>query len=67
MRYFIDLPYYLHRSLYSVFKYYLVRVKTLASKLKAARAEAADVDELIFSKDFTFDMYIVLFSFQPGI
>jgi ATP-dependent RNA circularization protein (DNA/RNA ligase family) len=29
------------------------RVKTLASKLKAAKAEAADVDKLIFRKDFT--------------
>ena len=29
------------------------RVKTLTSKLKAAEAEATDVDELIFRKDFT--------------
>jgi hypothetical protein len=29
------------------------RVKTLASKLKAAEAEAEDIDKMIFRKDFT--------------
>ena len=35
------------------------RAKTLSSKLKAAEAEAADVDELIFRKDFQFPAYIL--------
>jgi hypothetical protein len=30
------------------------RVKTLVSKVKAYEAEASDIDELIFRKDFTF-------------
>jgi hypothetical protein len=33
------------------------RVKTLASKIKTYEAEAVDVDELIFRKDFTFLAY----------
>jgi hypothetical protein len=41
------------------------RVKTLACKLKAAKAEAADVDELIFRKDFAFPACI-LYSSLPN-
>jgi hypothetical protein len=33
------------------------RVKTLASKIKAYEAEAEDIDELVFHKDFTFPAY----------
>jgi uncharacterized protein YPO0396 len=43
------------------------RAKTLSSKLKAAEAEATDVDELIFRKDFMFSAYIALFSSPPRI
>jgi hypothetical protein len=43
------------------------RAKTLSSKLKAAEAEAADVDKMIFRKDFMFLAYIALFSSLPRI
>jgi uncharacterized protein YlxW (UPF0749 family) len=44
------------------------RVKTLASKIKAYEAEASDVDEMIFRKDFTFLAYSsYLFSSQLRI
>jgi hypothetical protein len=41
------------------------RVKTLVPKLKAAEAEAADVDELIFRKDFMVPA-CPLYSFLPN-
>jgi hypothetical protein len=33
------------------------RIKSLSTELKATEAEAADIDELIFRKDFTFMAY----------
>jgi ATP-dependent RNA circularization protein (DNA/RNA ligase family) len=41
------------------------RVKTLASKLKAAEAEATDINKLIFRKDFTIPACI-LYSSLPN-
>jgi predicted RNase H-like nuclease (RuvC/YqgF family) len=46
------------------------RVNTLATKLKAAEAEAADIDEMIFHKDFVLiygsGMHMSFFFFQFG-
>jgi Fe2+ transport system protein B len=42
------------------------RAKTLSTKLKATEAEATDIDELIFCKDFTIPICIVFFSPRPG-
>jgi hypothetical protein len=42
------------------------RVKTLVSKAKAYEAEASDIDELIFRKDFIFSGISIAFVLVPS-